>query len=154
MTDLVLFRHNLLTVVDVEALLGFMVERATQQVEVTVSSVGLDGLDDRLNASGDSRWNWDVGIIMNIIRVGHIAIAHGAHASVVKQGVVQFDFGLCWGTSRCRSVGGSVGHVEAAEGVEFGLGIVGFSEPTSFYRYFKRVTGMTAKKYRDITSSD
>ncbi len=148
MTDLILFRHNLLTVVDVDTLLGFMVERATQQVEVTVSSVGLDGLDDRLNASGDSRRNWDVGVIVNVIRVGHIAIAHGAHTSVVKQGVVQFDFGLC------RSVGGSVGHVEAAEGVEFGLGIVGFSEPTSFYRYFKRVTGMTAKKYRDITSSD
>lgn len=27
--------------------------------------------------------------------------------------------------------------------------ILGFSEPTSFYRYFKRVTGMTAKQYRD-----
>ena len=25
---------------------------------------------------------------------------------------------------------------------------LGFTEPTSFYRYFKRVTGMTAKKYR------
>lgn len=33
MTDLVLFRHNLLTVVDVEALLGFMVERTTQQIQ-------------------------------------------------------------------------------------------------------------------------
>ena len=27
--------------------------------------------------------------------------------------------------------------------------ILGFSEPTSFYRYFKRVTGITAKQYRD-----
>ena len=27
--------------------------------------------------------------------------------------------------------------------------LLGFSEPTSFYRYFKRVTGMTAKQYRD-----
>jgi AraC-like DNA-binding protein len=27
--------------------------------------------------------------------------------------------------------------------------MLGFSEPTSFYRYFKRVTGMTAKDYRD-----
>jgi AraC-like DNA-binding protein len=27
--------------------------------------------------------------------------------------------------------------------------ILGFSEPTSFYRYFKRVTGMTAKQYRE-----
>jgi len=27
--------------------------------------------------------------------------------------------------------------------------MLGFSEPTSFYRYFKRVTGMTAKEYRD-----
>jgi AraC-like DNA-binding protein len=27
--------------------------------------------------------------------------------------------------------------------------MLGFSEPTSFYRYFKRVTGMTAKQYRD-----
>lgn len=27
--------------------------------------------------------------------------------------------------------------------------ILGFTEPTSFYRYFKRVTGMTAKEYRD-----
>lgn len=26
---------------------------------------------------------------------------------------------------------------------------LGFSEPTSFYRYFKRVTGITAKQYRD-----
>ena len=26
--------------------------------------------------------------------------------------------------------------------------LLGFSEPTSFYRYFKRVTGMTAKQYR------
>ena len=26
--------------------------------------------------------------------------------------------------------------------------MLGFSEPTSFYRYFKRVTGMTAKQYR------
>ena len=27
--------------------------------------------------------------------------------------------------------------------------MLGFSEPTSFYRYFKRVTGMSAKQYRD-----
>ena len=27
--------------------------------------------------------------------------------------------------------------------------MLGFSEPTSFYRFFKRVTGMTAKQYRD-----
>ena len=27
--------------------------------------------------------------------------------------------------------------------------MLGFSEPTSFYRYFKRATGMTAKQYRD-----
>jgi len=27
--------------------------------------------------------------------------------------------------------------------------MLGFTEPTSFYRYFKRVTGMTAKQYRD-----
>ena len=27
--------------------------------------------------------------------------------------------------------------------------LLGFSEPTSFYRYFKRVTGVTAKQYRD-----
>lgn len=27
--------------------------------------------------------------------------------------------------------------------------LLGFSEPTSFYRYFKRITGMTAKQYRD-----
>ena len=27
--------------------------------------------------------------------------------------------------------------------------MLGFSEPTSFYRYFKRVAGMTAKQYRD-----
>lgn len=27
--------------------------------------------------------------------------------------------------------------------------MLGFSEPTSFYRYFKRVTGMTAKQYRE-----
>ena len=27
--------------------------------------------------------------------------------------------------------------------------MLGFPEPTSFYRYFKRVTGMTAKQYRD-----
>jgi AraC-like DNA-binding protein len=31
--------------------------------------------------------------------------------------------------------------------------LLGFSEPTSFYRYFKRATGMTAKEYRDSTSS-
>lgn len=31
--------------------------------------------------------------------------------------------------------------------------MLGFSEPTSFYRYFKRVTGMTAKEYRDSISS-
>ena len=31
--------------------------------------------------------------------------------------------------------------------------MLGFSEPTSFYRYFKRVTGMTAKEYRDSSSS-
>ena len=30
--------------------------------------------------------------------------------------------------------------------------LLGFSEPTSFYRYFKRVTGMTAKQYRDSHS--
>ena len=24
-----------------------------------------------------------------------------------------------------------------------------FTEPTSFYRYFRRVTGITAKQYRD-----
>ena len=29
--------------------------------------------------------------------------------------------------------------------------LLGFSEPTSFYRYFKRVTGMTAKQFRDRT---
>ena len=27
--------------------------------------------------------------------------------------------------------------------------MLGFTEPTSFYRYFKRVTGVTAKQYRD-----
>lgn len=27
--------------------------------------------------------------------------------------------------------------------------MLGFSEPTAFYRYFKRVTGMTAKEYRE-----
>ena len=27
--------------------------------------------------------------------------------------------------------------------------MLGFSEPTSFYRYFKRAAGMTAKEYRD-----
>ena len=27
--------------------------------------------------------------------------------------------------------------------------MLGFTEPTSFYRYFKRATGMTAKQYRD-----
>lgn len=31
--------------------------------------------------------------------------------------------------------------------------MLGFSEPTSFYRYFKRVTGMTAKEYRDRAPS-
>ncbi|MBR5728557.1 MAG: AraC family transcriptional regulator [Muribaculaceae bacterium] len=31
--------------------------------------------------------------------------------------------------------------------------MLGFSEPTSFYRYFKRVTGMTAKEYRNITTA-
>jgi len=29
--------------------------------------------------------------------------------------------------------------------------LLGFSEPTSFYRYFKRVTGMTAKQYQQLT---
>ena len=27
--------------------------------------------------------------------------------------------------------------------------MLGFSEPTTFYRYFKRVTGTTAKQYRE-----
>ena len=27
--------------------------------------------------------------------------------------------------------------------------MLGFTEPTAFYRYFKRATGMTAKQYRD-----
>ena len=27
--------------------------------------------------------------------------------------------------------------------------MLGFSEPSSFYRYFKRGTGMTAKEYRE-----
>ena len=31
--------------------------------------------------------------------------------------------------------------------------MLGFSEPTSFYRYFKRVTGMTAKEYRESTTA-
>ena len=31
--------------------------------------------------------------------------------------------------------------------------MLGFTEPTSFYRYFKRVTGMTAKQYRDSCPS-
>lgn len=31
--------------------------------------------------------------------------------------------------------------------------MLGFTEPTSFYRYFKRVTGMTAKQYRDGCST-
>jgi AraC-like DNA-binding protein len=31
--------------------------------------------------------------------------------------------------------------------------MLGFSEPTSFYRYFKRVTGMTAKEYRNSAVS-
>ncbi len=30
--------------------------------------------------------------------------------------------------------------------------MLGFSEPTSFYRYFKRATGMTAKQYREMKS--
>ena len=29
--------------------------------------------------------------------------------------------------------------------------MLGFSEPSSFYRYFKRVTGMTAKQYRHLS---
>ena len=29
----------------------------------------------------------------------------------------------------------------------------GFTEPTAFYRYFKRITGMTAKQYRESISS-
>ena len=32
--------------------------------------------------------------------------------------------------------------------------MLGFSEPTSFYRYFKRATGMTAKEYRDSKASE
>ena len=32
--------------------------------------------------------------------------------------------------------------------------MLGFSEPTSFYRYFKRLTGMTAKEYRDSKASE
>ena len=32
--------------------------------------------------------------------------------------------------------------------------MLGFTEPTSFYRYFKRVTGMTAKQYRDSSLSE
>ena len=31
--------------------------------------------------------------------------------------------------------------------------MLGFTEPTSFYRYFKRVAGMTAKQYRDSNPS-
>ena len=31
--------------------------------------------------------------------------------------------------------------------------LLGFTEPTSFYRYFKRVTGMTAKEYRDSNTN-
>lgn len=31
--------------------------------------------------------------------------------------------------------------------------LLGFTEPTSFYRYFKRLTGMTAKEYRDSKAS-
>ena len=31
--------------------------------------------------------------------------------------------------------------------------LLGFTEPTSFYRYFKRVTGMTAKQYRNSNPS-
>jgi len=31
--------------------------------------------------------------------------------------------------------------------------MLGFTEPTSFYRYFKRATGMTAKEYLDSTLS-
>ena len=31
--------------------------------------------------------------------------------------------------------------------------LLGFTEPTSFYRYFKRVVGMTAKQYRDSNPS-
>lgn len=31
--------------------------------------------------------------------------------------------------------------------------MLGFSEPTSFYRFFKRVTGMTSKEYRDRNDS-
>ena len=31
--------------------------------------------------------------------------------------------------------------------------MLGFTEPTSFYRYFKRATGMTAKEYRSLSES-
>lgn len=31
--------------------------------------------------------------------------------------------------------------------------MLGFTEPTSFYRYFKRVAGMTAKQYRDSNTN-
>ena len=31
--------------------------------------------------------------------------------------------------------------------------MLGFTEPTAFYRYFKRVTGMTAKQYRESVRS-
>lgn len=32
--------------------------------------------------------------------------------------------------------------------------LLGFSEPTSFYRYFKRATGMTAKQYRETNQRE
>jgi len=32
--------------------------------------------------------------------------------------------------------------------------MLGFGEPTSFYRYFKHATGQTAKEYRDQMSGE
>ena len=199
-TYLDLFCKNLIAIVNVDALLWLVVKRTTHQVKVAMSSVGVNSRDG-LDVGGNDRRRGDVGTVMNVISIGQIAIAHGAHASVVKHRVVLIGTharrrqGRCVSRSarRCRRR-----QVEATECVEFGIGIVvrgetcpgtvlkqtvhvlavgigrgdaaevakrliatcatptlqetanllGFSEPTSFYRFFKRATGMTAKQYR------
>ena len=69
------FRDNLFAIVDVDALLGFLVERATQQIEIAVGSVVFDGLYDRLDARDYGRGSGNVGVVENVERIGHIAVA-------------------------------------------------------------------------------
>ena len=60
-------------ILDKDAFVGFTVEHAALQVEVTVGTVGINRSDDGLDATGIAFGKWDVTFVIHIILVAILA---------------------------------------------------------------------------------